>query len=183
MFLSFLYDLGTRHTSRYMFKLFCYSVIWGKLWLYTLSRWRHEVYVIYMRVCLFGLFPRRINLMNPSTELVQLVLPHLRIDTFLDVLFHARVCMLMHATWHSFYYSLGSFLTPMPTHVQILELKLKWIYPLRTELILWSRITRCSSFLSGSFWSAHGISPVARQLFLYCLYCNTFVPLGDVIYL
>jgi len=40
-------------------------------------------YVVYMRVSLFGLSPRRTNFMNPSTELKQLVLSHLLIIHYL----------------------------------------------------------------------------------------------------
>ena len=46
-----------------------------------------------MRVFLFGLFSRCTNLMNPSTELIQLILPHLH-NMLLDASFHAHVCML-----------------------------------------------------------------------------------------
>jgi len=33
-----------------------------------------------------------------------------------------HVCMTLHATWHSSYHLLGSFLTPLGLHVQISEL-------------------------------------------------------------
>jgi len=78
------------------------------------------VYGIYIRVYLFGLFLRRINHTNPSTEPIQLVLSHLYISS-LDALFmfgcvcsrHGfvymhfdsdlliHVCLFMHATWQS----------------------------------------------------------------------------------
>ena len=84
-----------------------------------------------MRVSLFGLFFRRINLLNPSTEPVQLALLHLYISS-LDVLFMFKcvcsrhdfqympfnldlsihVCLFMHANWYSSHNSLGCFQQP-----------------------------------------------------------------------
>jgi len=44
------------------------SIILGRQFeLYELRLWWHEVYGIYMRVFLFGLFPRCINLMKPNS--------------------------------------------------------------------------------------------------------------------
>jgi len=80
-----------------------------------------------------GLFPRGINLMNLSTEPVQLILSHLFITSF-DALFifgcmlttrfsihyldsdlPMHVCLSLHATWHSSL--VGEFLTPFDPYV------------------------------------------------------------------
>ena len=37
-----------------------------------------------------------------------------------------HVCLSMHATWHLSYHSLGSFLTPLDLHVQILDVGPWW---------------------------------------------------------
>ena len=87
---------------------------------------------IYIYVFLFGLFFRCTNLMNLSTELVQLILSYQHITYITWYLIHACVCMLMtwflihvfsksvllihvclseHTTWLHFTYSLGYFLT------------------------------------------------------------------------
>jgi len=124
--------------------------------LYALSQWRHEVYGIYMRVSLFGLSSRHTNLMHMSIELVQLVLPTSVYNTLLNAslptcvyahnmifdtcfsksVLSIHVCLLVHATWHVFYHSFGSFLTSLDLYVQILELGLKWILPPRIKAYL-----------------------------------------------
>ena len=92
-----------------------------------------------MRVFLFRLFPRGINLMNLCIDPVRLVLSHLFIPSF-DALFlfgcmlttrflmHAfnsdlsiHMCLSLHATWHS--PLVGEFPSPLDPHVQILELR------------------------------------------------------------
>jgi len=85
-------------------------------------------YMVLDKGSLFGLYPRGINLINLSTEHVQLALPLLYITSFV-ISFHVRVCMLatrfsmhafdsnlskhvclsLHATWHSSHHSLESF--------------------------------------------------------------------------
>jgi len=137
-----------------------------------------------MRVSLFGLSPRCINLMNPKSKLVWLVLSTFLFNQLFEVLLYAyvylcfqfgfqymlslfgfidthvftgfsdflltsdfpfkltgqclypyawiisldyvHVCLPMHATWLHFTYSLGTFLTPLDFHVQILDLRLFW---------------------------------------------------------
>ena len=169
LLLACLHGLGTWYTSRMSIHAVLLFRIWGHLGLYALSRWRHKVYDIYMRVSFFGLFYRCTNFMNPSTEFVQLVLLHLRITHCLMSHF-MLVCV---CSWCGFWYMLSRvgfywctyvylctpldtyftthwlvFLTLMDLHVQILEFGLKWILPPRTELILQSRLTSCRSFLS-----------------------------------
>jgi len=99
-------------------------------------------------------------------------------DTIFDICFSnfdlsIHVWLPVHVTWHSFYHLLGSFLTLLDLHVQILELELKWTHPPKIELILWSSPTSCSSSLSslpltGSrdfIWSSW--APVCTMHILY----------------
>ena len=58
-----------------------------------------------MRVFLFGLSPRRTNLINPSTELVQLILPYLRITHYLIPHF----MLVFVCSRHNFRYFLSQF--------------------------------------------------------------------------
>jgi len=59
-------------------------------------------YMVYIWVSLFGLSPRRTNLMNPSIKLVQLVLSHLLIIHYLM----PHLTLLCVCSWHSFWYML-----------------------------------------------------------------------------
>ena len=107
-------------------------------------QWRHEVYVIQMRFFLFGLSPRGVNLMNLSTELVQLILSclishHLMPyscsgknahDTIFNACFGFRFIDI-HVSVYVRHLALvspliGEFLTPLDLHVQILELEPWW---------------------------------------------------------
>ena len=103
--------------------LFCYCeilLLWRKLGLYKFSLWWHKIYGIYMRISLFGLSSRCINLMNTQSELVQLVLSifvfnaclmSLRIitcayahDTVFNACFLIQICRYMIFTWFRTYY-------------------------------------------------------------------------------
>jgi len=123
---------------------------WGQLRLYKLRRWWHEIYGIYMRVFLFGLFLRCINLMNSKSEPVQLVLSTLIFIALLYISLHAYVSM---CSQYDFWYMLLliriyrytcaclcrplgfiirtrwiAFWQPLDLHVQNLEFGLWWIF-------------------------------------------------------
>jgi len=123
-----------------------------------------------MRVFLFGLSPRGINLMNLSTEPVQLILSPLFIpsigalflfmcacthDTVFiacsfdsDLLIH--ICLSLLATWHSPHHSLGSSDSPGSLCLDLRVWSL-WILPVTdqssaTEMWIIGRPSEASSF-------------------------------------
>jgi len=89
-----------------------------------------------------------------------------------------HMCLLVHATWPHFTYSLGSFLTTLDLHVQISELRVcgfslllirvaqrkRGLLVNRSELFLPAPPTRLQSFLV-----------IAREILLYCSYL--YIPL------
>ena len=85
-----------------------------------------------------------------------------------------HVCLSLHATWHSSYHSLGSFLTPLELDVQISEIGQTWILLLRIKLTLRSRQTSYGSsplFCLPLFGSWYLL--VARDQHLWCSYCKS----------
>ena len=145
-----------------------------------------------MSASLFGLSLRSINLMNLSTEPVQLVLSHLFI-TSLDVSFlfmcacahdtvfntysfdsnlSTHVCLFPYATWHSSQYSLGSFWPPGFSCLDPEAWRL-WILSVvyqRCAAVAWiiGRLSKALSFQAPARLSSFPF--VTRERLLYCSY-------------
>ena len=172
----------------YTVLLHCYC---GQLELCVLSQWRHDVYGILMSVFLFRLSSRGINLMNLSTEPVQLVLTLMYISSLMshsclgvyahDTIFHAcfwfefiDTPVLVPARHLAFITSLvGEFLTPLDPHLQILKFGACGFSRLLIRDASWkcgSSADRLEFFFSGPPARLSSFLFITHEHLLYCLY-------------
>ena len=105
---------------------------------------------------------------------------------FSDLILSIHMCLLVHATWHSFYHSLGSFLTLLDLNVQIPKLELKQTPRRGPSLPCEASWPTVVSFLPVTPYSVRGFSLEACErpfvLFILCKtyfcvseWCNMFV--------
>jgi len=116
-----------------------YSDVRYKVYIWGFSYLNYSFDVLILRISNLGLYNEFYNIYFTCYIIACHCVSLLRHNfqyLLIDLNFSIHMCLSLHATWHSSYNSLGSFLTPLDFYVKISEFGQMWILLLRTKLTL-----------------------------------------------